>query len=283
MVADTKIRPKGSHALMAGDSFNSDILKSRLASLPIGGIRYYESTGSTNDEAFKWIGEGASDKNLVIADEQTAGRGRMQRRWITRKGAALAFSIIFKPQPSTTLPLFAPLGALGVAMALENLYSIQPQIKWPNDVLINRKKVCGILTEASWQGDVLAGVVLGIGINIALTSVRLEDEFLFPAGSLQENLGFPVDRLDLLAEVLNQIFKWQVRMGSEEFIAEWNRRLAFRGEQVAISQPGQDVLTGTILQISQDGLLWVRRDDGEEVPVSAGDVSTNANYSKPEK
>jgi BirA family transcriptional regulator, biotin operon repressor / biotin---[acetyl-CoA-carboxylase] ligase len=264
-------------------NLNLDMIQSRLAGVPLGGIRYLASTPSTNDDALKWIEDGSVDNCLVIADEQTAGRGRMQRRWITRKGAALAFSIIFKPQPSATIPLFAPLGALGVAMALENLYSIQPQIKWPNDVLINRKKVCGILTEASWQGDVLAGVVLGIGINIALTSVRLEDEFRFPAVSLQESLGFLVDRLDLLAEVLKQIFKWQARMGSEEFIAEWNRRLAFRGEQVAISQPGQDVLTGTILQISQDGLLWVRRDDGEELPVSAGDVSTNANYSKPEK
>jgi BirA family transcriptional regulator, biotin operon repressor / biotin---[acetyl-CoA-carboxylase] ligase len=258
---------------MSESRLDYDLLKSRLLHLPVAEIQYLPSTGSTNDDALNWINNGAADGSLVIADEQTAGRGRMQRTWVTRKGSALAFSLIFKPRETNGLSLYAPLGALGVAMALEKLTGAHPQIKWPNDVLVNGKKVCGILTEANWQEGRLAGVVLGIGINVASTAVRLEDNFLFPADSLENSLGIRIDRLELLAETIRLIFLWQQKLGSDEFIQEWNQRLAFRGERVEINCPGQEVVSGIILHIAQDGLLWIRRDNGEEVPVLAGDVS----------
>jgi BirA family biotin operon repressor/biotin-[acetyl-CoA-carboxylase] ligase len=170
---------------------------------------------------------------------------------------------------------------LGIALALETLTSANPQIKWPNDVLLGGKKVSGILAEAAWEGARLTGLVLGIGINIATSAVRLEDDFLFPADSLQHSLGRAVDRVDLLVEVLRQIFHWQNRLGSTEFITEWNNRLAFRGEQVRINRPGDEVITGEVLRIGQDGLLWIRQDDGKEIPVSAGDVSLRQTDPKP--
>jgi len=265
---------------MAVDELSLPKLESRLSNIPVSGIRYFDITGSTNDDALAWISEGAPDSSLVVADEQTAGRGRMQRKWVTRKGTSLAFSLIFRPEVTQNLSFFAPLGALGVALALENIAGAEPKIKWPNDVLIHEKKVCGILTEADWQGDQLAGVVLGIGINIATSAVRLEDDFLFPADSLQNSLGKKIDRIELLAEVLRLIFFWRKKLDSTEFIQEWNNRLAFRGEQVQINRPGQDPIAGMILQIAQDGLLWIRQDDGTEIPVSAGDVSLRGNYQK---
>jgi BirA family transcriptional regulator, biotin operon repressor / biotin---[acetyl-CoA-carboxylase] ligase len=250
------------------------ILQQRLAGLPVGEIRFYEQTGSTNDDALAWISAGAPDGSLVAADEQTAGRGRMDRKWVTRRGTSLAFSVIFKPEASERIPFYAPLGALGVAMALETLApGSNPLIKWPNDVLIGGKKVCGILAEAAWEGNRLAGVVLGIGINIATSAVRREDEFLFPASSLQYSLGKEIDRSCLLAEVLKLVFAWQNRLGSAEFISEWNNRLAFKGEQVHINRPGMDGITGEVMRIGQDGLIWIRQDNGTETPVSAGDVS----------
>jgi BirA family transcriptional regulator, biotin operon repressor / biotin---[acetyl-CoA-carboxylase] ligase len=253
---------------------NLAILRQRLSRLPVTEIRFLEQTGSTNDDALAWISAGAPDRSLVAADEQTAGRGRMDRHWVTRRGTSLAFSVIFKPNASDQIPFFAPLGALGVAMALETLNPMaKPLIKWPNDVLVGGKKVCGILAEASWEGDRLAGVVLGIGINIATSAVRLEDDFLFPADSLQNSLGKEVDRVDLLVEVLDQVFNWQNRLGSTEFIAEWNKRLAFRGEQVHINRPGLDEINGEVMRIGEDGLLRVRQDNGTETSVSAGDVS----------
>ncbi|MEI8132433.1 MAG: biotin--[acetyl-CoA-carboxylase] ligase [Leptolinea sp.] len=266
---------------MKPDNLNLSLLRDRLSGLPVTDIRYFDVTGSTNNDAMAWISQGAPDGSLIVADEQTAGRGRMQRKWVTRKGAALAFSLIFHPQNYTNLPLYAPLGALGVAMAIEDLYSAQPQIKWPNDVLLNRKKVCGILTEASWQENRLEGIVLGIGINIASSAVRAEDEFIFPASSLQSSFEKSVNRLDLLEEVIRLIFTWREILSTPDFIQAWNQRLAFRGEEVHINSVGQENLTGTILKISQDGLLWIRQKDGKDVSISAGDVSLRIINPKP--
>lgn len=250
------------------------ILQQRLSGLTMGDIRYYEQTGSTNDDALAWISAGAADRSLVVADEQTAGRGRMDRHWVTRRGTSLAFSVIFRPDASDRIPFYAPLGALGVAMALEVMVpTAEPRIKWPNDVLLGGMKVCGILAEASWEGDRLAGVVLGIGINIATSAIRLEDDFLFPADSLQHSLGKEIDRVSLLAEVLKQVFNWQNRLGSKEFMTEWNNRLAFKGEQVQINRPGLDAVTGVVMRIGEDGLLRIKQDNGTETLVSAGDVS----------
>ena len=87
--------------------------------------------------------------------------------------------------------------------------------------------------------------------------------------------------MDLLEEILKMIFDWQAKLETQEFIEEWNRRLAFRGENLIIHQPGKEPMTATILQIAQDGLLWVRRENGTEISVSAGDISKHANYLKP--
>jgi len=252
---------------------NEQILRSRLEKIPIGGIRYFDVTGSTNDDALSWIAEGAEVGSLVIAEEQTAGRGRMQREWVTRKGTSLAFSLIFKPNSDEYIPMYAPLGALAVSLSLEELYSLKPQIKWPNDVLLGRKKVCGILTEASWHESSLQGVVLGIGINIASSAIREEDEFLFPAGTLQSNLDTNVDRIELLASILTNIFQWRDLLNSPKFVREWDERLAFRGEKVKIQLPGKIGVIGRVLRVSKDGLLVVKQNDGIELSISAGDVS----------
>jgi BirA family biotin operon repressor/biotin-[acetyl-CoA-carboxylase] ligase len=266
---------------MTAEILNLELLRERLTGLPVSDIRYFDITGSTNDDALAWISNGASDGSLIVADEQTTGRGRMQRKWVTRKGSSLAFSLIFRPQKYTNIPLYAPLGALGVAMAIEKLYAMEPQIKWPNDVLLDRKKVCGILTEASWQEDRLEGIVLGIGINIASSAIRVEDDFIFPASTLQSSLDKPVNRLDLLVEVLRFIFTWRQFLGTPDFIQAWNKRLAFRGEEVQISRPGQEILAGEVMRISQDGLLWIKQKDGKEVSVSAGDVSLRMDNPRP--
>ncbi len=257
---------------MPNTTLNTEILHRRLSDLPIAAIRYYDVTGSTNDDALTWLEHGAPDGSLVLAEEQTAGRGRMRRTWVTRKNTSLAFTLIFRPEKSNLIPFHSPLGALGVARALEDLADARPQIKWPNDVLLDGKKVCGILTEACWQGDRLAGVVVGIGINVASTALGEEDRFIFPAGTLEKCLGRPIDRLDLLTEVLRMIFDWRPRLGSNEFLDAWNQRLAFRGEQVRINRPGQKTLIGAILYIDQDGCLRVRQENGEENSISAGDV-----------
>ncbi|MGD0708326.1 MAG: biotin--[acetyl-CoA-carboxylase] ligase [Anaerolineaceae bacterium] len=256
------------------DSMDADTLKTYLAGLPLPELRYFDEITSTNDEALAWAEQGATDGCLVVADRQSAGRGRMGRSWITQPGAALAFSLVFKPSPQemTHLQLFSPLGALGVAAALEKHYGLRPQVKWPNDVLLEQKKVCGVLAEASWSGENLAGVVLGIGINVAPTSVPPASQLIFPATCLEQKLGHAVNRFDVLKYILAALFDWRQQMISGSFIQAWQERLAFKGERVRIEQQGISEIEGTLTGVLPDGRLALQGLSGENLSVQIGDV-----------
>ena len=166
-----------------------------LAGLPLGPLRYYSQCGSTNDEARRWLEGGGPDLALVIAETQTAGRGRLERRWYTPPESALAFSLVLRPgktspgldpdlPPEGTMHLTA-LGALAVCQALEEQYRLDAQIKWPNDVLVGGCKLAGILAESHWQGSELTGTILGIGINVTRSAIPPGVELSFPAASIE--------------------------------------------------------------------------------------------------
>ncbi len=252
---------------------DEQILVNALAGLPVPDIRYVDTIGSTNDLALEWLENGAVDGSLVVADTQTAGRGRMGRRWVTRAGAALAFSLVLRPSTveAARLGLFSPLAGLAVCLALENVYGIRAQIKWPNDVLIDGRKVCGILAEAAWNGAVLRGVVIGVGVNVSNAALPPPEELLFPATSIEAALGRIPERPALLRAVLAQLFAWRGRLSGAEFLAAWDARLAFKGMAVRIDQPDRQPLTGTLIGVAPDGELRVKT-NLEEVLVTAGDV-----------
>lgn len=253
---------------------NIDSLQNNLAGLPIPEIRYFDSIGSTNDEALAWIAAGAGDGCLVIADQQTRGRGRFQRRWITRAGAALAFSLILRPTVGemARVGFFSPLGAVSLSQALEEQLGLHPLIKWPNDVLLERKKAAGILVEAAWLGDQLQGMVIGIGLNITPEAVPPAAELLFPATSVETAAGQPVDREALLKAILQAIFTWRAALTTEAFHQAWEARLAFRGEWVRIEDSGQPPVTGQVMGIDPGGNLLLRNQAGETTAVAVGDL-----------
>ncbi len=249
-------------------------IRSHLKGLPVSGLRYFDSVPSTNDEALQWAEAGGADGALVVADEQTAGRGRLNRRWVTRPGAALALSLLLHPgeQELGRLLLFSPLAALALHDALEQRWGLGSQIKWPNDVLLAGRKVAGILVESAWLGSQLLGVVVGVGINIAPSSVPPAGELIFPATSIEDQLGRPVDRLELMRALLEEMFAWRPRLGSPEFYQTWEDHLAYRGEWVQIQQLGQPSLEGIVLGIAPGGNLRLQTEEGKEVNVAAGDV-----------
>ena len=251
---------------------NAPFLRQALAGLPISEIRAYPQTGSTNTDALRWVESGAPDGALVVADEQTAGRGRLDRQWVTRAGTALAFSLVLRPRPAEMpqVGLFSALGGLAVAQALENL-GLAPQIKWPNDVLVGGKKVCGILLESNWLGEQLAALVIGIGVNVLRGSVP-EAGLLFPAASLEELLGQPLAREALLRDILAALYGWRSRLGSPEFMQAWESRLAYRAEWVQIERAEGEPVTGVVVGIDAGGGLRLRLASDEEVIIYAGDV-----------
>ena len=250
-------------------------LRTGLAGLPLPAIQYFDNLPSTNDLALSWADQGgAPDFSLVTADNQSAGRGRLNRRWVTMPGAALAFSLVLRPtvQETEHLALFSPLAGLAVSLALEKLFGLHPTIKWPNDVLLSRKKAVGILAEATWTGQKASGVILGIGINVAPSSVPPAHELLFPATSVEQEAGHAVDRIQLLRSVLEELLAWRPGLGSPEFFQAWEDHLAFRGEWVEASQSGNAVLQGRVSHIDRDGNLILLDANEKEISVTAGDL-----------
>jgi len=266
-------------------------VEAALKDLPVGGLRCFESVGSTNDEAARWAAQGAPHLALVIAEEQTAGRGRSGNTWYSPAGASLAFSLVLYPHQMEPylLPRLTALGALAVKDALNKLYDLPAQIKWPNDVLVHRQKVSGVLAEAQWDGDQVKALVLGIGINVTAASTAQvnPNTDAIQATCVEALLGRPVDRLALLRAVLAEVISWQPRLATQDFLQAWESSLAFRGEWVQVSlgqSRGKDGLPGAleglsptieegkVIGLSQDGSLRLRTASGETVKVSVGEM-----------
>ena len=255
------------------------ILKDRLAGLPVAAIRIFDEIGSTNDEALTWCAQGGVDGCLVIADAQTRGRGRLNRRWVTQPGVALAFSVLLIPNAAEQerLALFSPLGALAICQAMEAELALQPQIKWPNDVLLLGRKVAGILVELVWLGNRLGGIVIGIGLNVAPAAVPPDEQVLFPAISVEQALQRPIDRYDLLRAILKALFDWRARLHNQAFFEHWEKRLAFKNQWVKIYQDGEDAspentLVGQVVGLDDSGNLLLRLESGQLQAASVGDV-----------
>ena len=203
-------------------TLSQDILERRLRTP----FRYCQRVGSTNDLAREWLLQGAVAGAAVIADEQTRGKGRLGRKWLTPPGAALAVSVILHPAEEFAAR-GVQLGALAVCDLLESLGCRDIAIKHPNDVLVNGRKVAGILPEAVWDGPALRGMILGIGLNVRLdfAGSGLENT----AASLETLLGKRLDRADLLEGLLRRVMRWYARIESEAIIDAWKARSADLG------------------------------------------------------
>lgn len=252
---------------------NQNELKKSLSRLPLGNIKYFESIGSTNDEALAWAANDAPDLSLVIADEQTAGRGRQERKWFTPKGTALAFSLILRPIPEEKPHLSRTVGLAALAVA-ESLRArgLDAKIKWPNDVLIAGRKICGILVESVWSGEDVDCVVIGIGVNVLKDSVPQADYLLFPATSMENELTETPTREEVLREILAAFIELRPRMVTDEFVIRWESLLAFRGESVQIETGSKPPVAGQIHGLESDGSLRLLNGHGETVTVRFGDV-----------
>jgi BirA family transcriptional regulator, biotin operon repressor / biotin---[acetyl-CoA-carboxylase] ligase len=254
---------------------NENSLKKKFSKLNIGGLCYFDSTGSTNDEALAWAASGASDLSIVIADEQTRGRGRLDRKWFTPKGSGLAFSLILRPSAALRLHLSRTVGlaALSIAESCSGL-GLTPQIKWPNDILLNGKKAAGILIENIWSGDEVDSLVIGMGLNVYKASVPPAEFLQFPATSIEDALGKEAPlREEILFNILNAFIRWCEKIGTDELLKAWEEKLAFRGQQVQVQTGSEASATGKLLGLESDGSLRLRDANDKSVIIRYGDVS----------
>ena len=252
---------------------NESSLKKTLSKLNIGGLRYFDSIGSTNDEALAWATDNAPDLSIVIADEQTQGRGRLNRKWFTPRDSALAFSLILRSSAPTHLSRTVGMAALSIAESCLKL-GLAPQIKWPNDILLNGKKAAGILIETVWSGDKVDSVIVGMGINVLSVSVPPQEFLQFPATSLEDILGKETPtREEFLFNLLSAFIHWREHMGADKLINAWEKILAFRGEQVQIHAGNENPITGKLLGLESDGSLRLSDVNDKSIIIRFGDVS----------
>lgn len=239
-------------------------LEIALKDCGLGGIKYFPSIGSTNDEALAWAAGNAGDLSLVLADAQSSGRGRNGRTWLSQPEASLTFSLILKPNSGSSADVarYTFLGALALTRLLTARYNLPAQIKWPNDVLVDGRKVCGILAEAVWTGADVDSVVLGMGVNLLRNAYPAEIPLNFPASSLQEFLTNPPSRLVLLRDLLIEIQSLRALVTKPAFLDLVRGHLAFVDRTVMLVTEGERAHRVIIKGLEADGSLLVKVEDG---------------------
>lgn len=226
-------------------------------------------TGSTNADLLEQARAGATEGLVLVAEEQTAGRGRLGRTWSAPPGTALTFSVLLRPAgvAPTRLGWLPLLTGIAVATAVRDQAAVPASLKWPNDVLVGERKLAGILAEA--HGD---AVVVGVGLNVTLSQADLP---VPAATSLLIERAASTDRTSLLAAILTELGRryqaWRAGPDQAELRADYLRWCATIGREVRVELPGGALLTGTAQDVDDAGRLVVRTLDNL-VPVGAGDV-----------
>lgn len=237
-------------------------------------IHLLREAASTNTIAMAMASEGAPEGAVVIAETQTAGKGRLGRRWLSPKGN-LYISIILRPAiPTYKAPLITLLGAVSTASAIRAECGLPAGIKWPNDIFLSGKKVSGLLTEMSAEPDRVKHIVLGIGIDVNMDLLELPEEIRALTTTLSAEAGRRIDRVSLLRSLLRE-FENRYRTflsGDQAILEEWKRLNITTGRLVTVSGVNETV-EGLADGIDAEGRLIIKRTDGTVRTVAAGDVT----------
>jgi BirA family biotin operon repressor/biotin-[acetyl-CoA-carboxylase] ligase len=250
------------------ERLHTTVIGQRLVCLP--------ETASTNADAFRLAEEGAVEGSVIIADAQSGGKGRMGRVWSSPAGINLYCSVVLRP---TVKPYQAPqltfLSAVAVARAIEQTTTLKPEIKWPNDVLINGQKVAGLLNEMSAETDGINFVILGIGVNLNMTAAQFPTDLRTPATSLLLELGHPVSRAHFAATMLQELDRLYgdfLLHGFDPVRVEWQQRCNANGHEVRVSDGGAETVRGMFNGIDADGAMLVCLAGGSVERILSGDV-----------
>jgi BirA family biotin operon repressor/biotin-[acetyl-CoA-carboxylase] ligase len=268
---------QGYRLLGSPDRLNPDDLMCRLTSTRFIGkdIRVFQKTDSTNDIVGQLAREGVPEGVVVFAESQAAGRGRLGRRWRSPEGKGLWFSILLRPE----MPLeFATQCTIAAAVAIvncaETILGERPEIKWPNDVLFDGKKIAGVLTEMDAELDRINHVVLGIGLNVNFDQKDFPEELRGAASSLKEIAGKSVNRMDLAEQLLAELDRMYSRVRDGHFTQianQWALDCSTVGRFVRVSQ-GDTMIEGHAEMLDESGALLMRDQNGRINRVMGGEV-----------
>lgn len=236
---------------------------------------FFKEIDSTNNYAKKLANDEKPEGTVIVAEEQSQGRGRLNRNWLSSKGKAILTSIILRPSIS---PEFAAqitlVMAVGIIRALKRKLNIEAKIKWPNDIIINDLKVCGILTEMSAEIERVDYIIVGIGLNVNNTVAEFPEEIKKNATSLRICLGQEVNRVELfqtILEELEEVYNSYLKEGFSRILEEWKDNSYTLGEKVVVKMP-QKIIEGIAIDIDKYGCLIVKDKLGKKHEIIAGDV-----------
>ena len=275
------VRNRGYRLHDSADILNEAEIRAVLTSQWLGqNVKFLEEIDSTNNEVRRMAEQGAPEGTLVVAENQTAGKGRRGRRWDSPKGSGIWYSFLlrpeFAPEHASMLTLLA---AMAVQNSVKEVTGLDGLIKWPNDIVVNGKKVCGILTEMSTEEDAIRYVVVGIGINANTTD--FPEEIRATATSLALELGHPVCRAAVINGVMCAFEEYYGRYRETldmSLLKElYNQKLVNAEREVKVLAPGGDY-TGISHGINDAGELIVELPDGSIREINSGEVSVRGIY-----
>ncbi len=240
-----------------------------------GEILYFQETDSTNVQAKKAADRGAAEGTVVIADAQKRGRGRKGRAWFSSPGGQLLLSVVLRPSlPPMEAPKTTLMAAVAIAEALRSATGLDITIKWPNDLLINKKKLAGILTELNTEMDQVNYIILGVGININSQVDRFPEELRPIATSLFQETGAVHPRMELLQRILESLeacYRMMLTGRFPEILDRWKALSDIIGRRVTVAMIDRQI-KGTVTDIDNDGVLILEDEKGDMVRVLSGDV-----------
>lgn len=268
------VRNKGYRLRASAEQYTRDALLLNLATTFMGkNLYFYETVGSTQLVAKKAVNDGAPEGTVIVGDQQETGKGRMNRNWDSQKGQGIWMSLIVKPDiPIAKAPQFTFIASLAIVEAIEKVTDLTPQIKWPNDIYIGKRKVCGVLTEMQAEADQIEALILGIGINV--NQAAFPDEIKNKATSLRQETGETVSRTILFQAAIlyfEKYYQLYTEKGFEPIKLLWeSKAIPFQSTMIASTLKGS--IRGKVKGISDEGVLLMEDAQGVIHEIYSADI-----------
>ncbi len=258
--------------------FSYTTISKSLATTKFGHPLYYcNTTSSTNNDAKTHALNGDPEGTLIVANEQTAGRGRFDRRWFTPQGSVLAVSFILRSKLSNPeISQIPMLGGLATAYAIEQVCNISPKLKWPNDIWIEQKKIAGILVETSYTENLPEWQILGVGINVNSRPLKVTNPS-YDVSCLADIIGHKVDRVNLLQQLVHNVGLLYSQLDQNSIREEWQKRMLWKNQYIEVIDSGHNPIEGIALGIESNGALIIQLSNGDQLKIYSGEIRLKSN------
>ena len=258
--------------IQKSNKYNLEYLKASLQNTIFQNFYFYNEVDSTMNQIKRFCPSQKKEGTIVIAEIQKMARGRFQRKWINEPQESLCFSIFLEPK-FLELKFLNMAAAISISKSINQLTQIKSKIKWPNDILINDKKVSGILIETELINNQVSSCIIGIGINVTLKS--FQDPSLSNATSILTESGVHLDRNILLIEILKHLNHLYSSIQNGISLKElWKKNLETIGKEISVKQ-GNKIISGIGIDVTEEGDLIIQEKNGQTTKLSSGEVTTN--------